>query len=343
VAASNRAIALHDAAEWYGRGEEAMRGGRLDPAIADFRRAAVRNRTERRYVLALGRALAVQEKYDEARQVLTTLREAAPEDAEVNLELARLAARRQDVTEAVRFYHNALYAPWPPELSAKRRDVRFEFVSFLLKQGQAARATSELLALTTDLPDDAPSHLKVGRLFEQAGDHTHALQQFQGALKFNPTDDAALAGAARSAFQLGRYSLARSYLRRARPVNGDVAQLRELLDLVLSNDPLAPRIGSAERRRRLIADLDYATRRLQTCSTTSPASDAQNAAQALQDEADAFESQLAAAKVLDQDTVEVGVDLVDRVAEQLLKVCTPATSHDRAVALIGRQHSGEPR
>ena len=44
-----------------------------------------------------------------------TLRESEPEDREINLQLARLAASRQDVTEALRFYHNALYAPWPNE------------------------------------------------------------------------------------------------------------------------------------------------------------------------------------------------------------------------------------
>src|SRR3954465_643945 len=53
VAASNREMSLRAAAEWYRRGQEASRAGRVDAAIDDLRRATVRNRTETTYVLAL--------------------------------------------------------------------------------------------------------------------------------------------------------------------------------------------------------------------------------------------------------------------------------------------------
>ena len=76
-----------------------------------------------------------------------TLRESEPEDREINLQLARLAATQQDVTEALRFYHNALYAPWPLEQADGRRDVRLELIRLLLDHNQAGRAISELLAL----------------------------------------------------------------------------------------------------------------------------------------------------------------------------------------------------
>ena len=107
LAANNRDMSLRDAAEWFRRGQGAIAAGKLDEAIDAFRRAAVRNRTDKTYVLALARALALNHAGEAARAALLTLRDSAPEDADVNLELARLAAERQDVTEALRFYHNA--------------------------------------------------------------------------------------------------------------------------------------------------------------------------------------------------------------------------------------------
>ena len=45
VAASNRAMNISDAAEWYQRGAHALQAGQVDDAIDAFRRARVRNRT----------------------------------------------------------------------------------------------------------------------------------------------------------------------------------------------------------------------------------------------------------------------------------------------------------
>ena len=143
VAASNRDMSLRDAAEWYRRGQQQIEAGELDDAIDSFRRATVRDRDEKRYVLALAQALALKRDDDAARGVLLTLRESAPEDPDINLQLARLAAARQDVTEALRFYHNALYAPWPTEQADARRQVRFELIRFLLTHDQTGRAQSQ--------------------------------------------------------------------------------------------------------------------------------------------------------------------------------------------------------
>ena len=162
VAASNREMSLRDAAEWYRQGQQAIEAGRVDDAIDSLRRATVRNRSDTRYVLALARALALKGDDDAARSVLLTLRESTPEDPDINLQLARLAAARQDVTDALRFYHNALYAPWPADQADARRRVRLELIRFLLTHDQASRALSELLALSTDLPDDVPLRLEGG-------------------------------------------------------------------------------------------------------------------------------------------------------------------------------------
>src|SRR5580704_13841342 len=79
VAASNHGMNIHDAGEWFRRGQQAIAAGRVDEAIDDLRRATVRDREDKRYVLALAQALALKRDDDGARSVLLTLRESEPE------------------------------------------------------------------------------------------------------------------------------------------------------------------------------------------------------------------------------------------------------------------------
>jgi len=341
VAASNRGMSLRDAAEWYRRGEQALAEQRFDDAVDAFRRATVRNRLDKPYVLALSRALALKHDGDAARAALLSLRESSPEDPEINLELARLAAARQDATEALRFYHSALYAPWAPEDAEDRRRVRLEFVQFLLAHAQKNRAVSELLAMSTDLPDDVAHHLRVARLFAEAGDASRALSHYEDALKRDAANHEALAGAGRAAFDLGDYALARRRLRQASPAADDVRQLLEIVDLVISRDPLATRLGSAERRRRLAADFAYAEQRLAACLSRSGTRQDDGDA-ALQDEAAAFDT-AAQAPLVEQDAVESGLDLLARIERRVSAACGPPTPMDRALLLIAHEHGSDAR
>jgi tetratricopeptide (TPR) repeat protein len=112
----------------------------------------------------------------------------------VNLELARLEAARGDANAALRYYHNALYAPWTAEQTDTRRAVRLELIRFLLTTHQSGRAESELVALSTDLPNTPALRLQVGNLFLSVGDNQRALDQFEQALGLAPQDAAVPAG-----------------------------------------------------------------------------------------------------------------------------------------------------
>jgi Tfp pilus assembly protein PilF len=228
-----------------------------------------------------------------------------------------------DVTEATRFYHNALYAPWTVDRADARRAVRLELIRFLLAHRQYTRAVGELMALTSDLPDRPDAHLEAGRLFADAGDDRHALDQFERAVRAAPADPAALGAAGGAAFRLGQYALARTYLRRA-PPGGDTL---EVVDHVLTDDPLANRIGSVERRRRLLSNLQYLQQRSSACPLTEGAA------------VDA----LAKNRAPDQDAIEAGVELAGRAAQEIAVRCPPVTGRDRALALIARQHGAEAR
>jgi tetratricopeptide (TPR) repeat protein len=343
VAANNREQTFRDAEAWFARGQQLMAAGRVEDAIASLRRASVRNRYERKYALALARALSQKGDTEAARAALLTLREASPEDAEVNLALARLASQRQDVTEALRFYHNTLYAPWSADAAEERREVRFELIDFLLRHDQGGRALSELLAASADLPDQADAHIRVGQLFARAGDGRHALDQYERALHLAPTNRLALAGAGTSAFSLGDFQLAGGYLHRVPDDMDDVTRTREVVDLVLSSDPLARRVGSVERRRRVAASMDYLDERLAACRPAGPAMEQPHSPATLEQEAASLRERLKASTPLEQDAIEASVDLFGRIEQYVSKTCPPPTARDQALTLIARTHALDSR
>jgi len=340
VAASNRQTNLRDAAVWYATGEARVVAGDLDGAITAFRHASSKSPEERRYALALAQAQAGRKLYDDARKVLLSLRESAPEDAEINLQLARLSAERQDVTEAIRYYHNALYSPWSSTQVDERRRVRLELARFLTAHGQVDGAVSELLASSVDMPETAAAHVELARLFAQAGTTRRAADQFAAALRLEPGNGEALAGAGQTAFQLSDYSLAGQYLRRA-PATATTTPLLNISDLVVSADPLANRLPAAERQRRLLAAFRHAGQRLDACVGERAPADADLVA--LQHDAATFVRRLRPPFIRESETIEAGTELVCRITRVVSQRCAPATASDRAWDLIARLHGVDTR
>jgi tetratricopeptide (TPR) repeat protein len=338
IAGNNNATMLRDAAEWYGRGQIALSSGDAAAAVDAFRRANVMKRGDRQYGLALARSLVATRQIEAARDALLALRESAPEDPELNLELARIDAQRRDVTSAVRYYHNALYAPWPAEDADARRKARLELIRFLLTSGQSGRAESELVALAADLPDDLQPHLEVGDLFTAVGNHRRALDQFQSALRLSPQNGIALAGAGRAAFEVGDYPLAQRYLRSAPNHTQDLADTRDLVDLVLSQDPLAARIGSSARRGRLLGALSHVEQRLMSCIAPRPDIAAPTRFPDALDEVQHFSMELKQTGALENDTIENGLELIDRTVRTVTNACPPIEMLDRALMLIAERH-----
>lgn len=337
VAGGNREIAAHDAEEWYRRGTAAAAAGRPDEAVDALRRAATRRRGDRAYALALGRALAARGDVAAARQQLLSLRESAPEDPVVNLDLARLSAARGDAAGAQRFYYNALYAPWAPERADERRAVRMELIRLLVAHHEPRRALSELLAVSADAADDAGHQTEIGELFAAAGDPRRALTHFQQALTHDPALPAALAGAGIAAFRLAEYPLARTYLHRSDETSGAVADTRQIVDFVLDGDPLAPRLGSTERRRRVDAITARARDRLSRCTTPQPDASGDTPAP-LRAALDALQPRLRPRQPIDQDTVEDVLDVSGRIEKYAAARCGPAAPIDRALLIVARRH-----
>ena len=334
----------------YAQGLTETQATRYDDAIAAFRAALSCDPTNSQYQLSLARALRDSNdprRLDEAESYMLALWQRAPQDAAVNLALARVAARRGSVEDATRYYHNAMYGVWPSEPDANRNRARVELIKFLLEKNARAQADSELIALAAALPRDPDGHLQAAQLFEQSGDYSGALNQFQEILRFDPANSAALVGAGETAYRSGDYMLAQEYLRRADAANPADANSRQLLastDLVLGANPFHSHISDAERNRRITSAFTQAQDRLDHCAqqagvdlkaSDSPSSSALVKLQTLwlrtQPDLKLLRSPA------ETDLPDAIMDVVFQIERQTNSICGPPQGLDLALLLISQK------
>ena len=303
---------------WYNRGIADVQAQQLTRAIADFRTALLFSRDNYLYQLGLAQALAAQSQggQQEAKVYLMDLWERQPENGTVNLALARIAAQRGDKDEALRYYHNAIYALWNQNPDAQRRAARFELTEFLLRENATTEAQAELIALSTDLPENPAIHVHVADLFMQTQDYEHALQEYRQALKLDHQDPAALAGIGRASFQLGNYSTSQRYLKQAVAAGADSGsgELLDSVNLVLKMDPFQRRLPSSQRTQIAVQAFNTAGQRLQECIAQQPApatGSAPSDEQGLQTRWSAMKPKITEAALRrDPDAIEAAMDLV---------------------------------
>jgi len=258
---------------WSSRGAGELEAKRYEGAVVDYRTALLYSRDNYMYQLGLAEALVGEHRADEAYAYLINLRDRRPENGQVNLELARIEAARGLTDNALRYYHDAIYAIWPGDQEQESRNARLELVHLLLNIGDRAQADSELIALAATLGNRPREHTQAGQLFLQAEDNERALGQFRVALAGNRHDVTAMAGAGNAAFAMGKYLVAEPYLRRAVAAGDKTRQSQlRLAELVLHMDPFRAHLKAAERRRIIMDAFTAAGTRLEACSTPGPLS-----------------------------------------------------------------------
>src|SRR5215469_11726426 len=253
---------------WFNRGIADLNAQRYDAAVTDFRAALLYAPDEYSYQLKLAEALIGQGHTGQALAYLTNLWDREPESGIVNLQLARIAAQRGETDDAIRYYHNTVYAVWPSDQEGRRRNARLELIELLLRTNAQAQAQGELIALAESAGPDPVLQERIGELFLRAADYEHALAAFSAVLKSDRHNLAALAGAGQAAFELGQYSLAERHLQAAVSANTNDASSAERLqttELVLHMDPFRRQIPVAERDRIVVAAFQAAGERLKTC------------------------------------------------------------------------------
>ncbi len=339
------------AEEWYARGEEDLRGGRAPAALADFRTALSYSHDNEQYQLRLAQALMApgnaQASGTEARTYLLNLLDREPGNATVNLELARLAARDHDVSNAQRFYHGAIYGQWDDDPVERRRAARMELVEFLLDASHKDSARAELIALAADLPPDPVLQTKVGTLLMEVKGCDDALKLFRQALLEEPNLPAALAGSGECHFQNGEYAQAARYLARAvqqDPQLTKAAAMLESAQAVLRLDPFSRHLGNMERARRADEDFTAALARLQSCAPQKGIdlkAAGSDPLQTLSSQAAALQPR-AQQQYLSRDSELLSqvMDVVFEIEQTTAHTCGEPQGMDEALLLMAREQGG---
>jgi tetratricopeptide (TPR) repeat protein len=331
----------------YAQGLTQASAAHYDDAIATFRAALTCDPTNSQYQLSLARALRDSNdprRLDEAESYLIALWQRTPQDAAVNLALARVAAHRGSIEDATRYYHNAMYGVWNSDPDANRDKARIELIQFLLKKNAPDKAESELMALATALPPDPAGHLQAAQLFAQAGDYAGALAQYQDVLRLDPANPSALAGAGEAAYRSGNYATAQRYLQaavNANPEDANSIQRLASAGLILRSNPFHSHISDAERNRRITAAFAQAETRLTECAQQTGVDFTATSASplsSLQSRWTAAHPNLARLRSpAETDLPDSLMDVVFQIEQQTAATCGPPQGLDLALLLISQK------
>ncbi len=332
------------AARWSERGVNDLNAHRYDAAIPEFRAALLYSRDDFDFRLGLAQALMGLHRTAEAYTYLINLWGRRPENGLVNVELARVAAERGETDQALRYYHNAIYASWPSGQESQARETRFELVAYLLKINAKAQAESELISLAAYLGDDATQQTRLGEQFLRIQDNERALAAFRRTLTADAHNPAALAGAGTAAYDLGRYPLAQRYLEQAvaaTPSDYVINDRLKIATRVLEMDPFRRQIRTAQRDRNVVAAFAAAGERLKACPAAASYAAPGNGRQDLASAWAKLKPQVAESGLRrDPDLVNSAMDLVFTIERQASEWCGTPTTTDSALLLIAKLHEG---
>lgn len=256
--------------QWFSKGEAALKAGETSRAITDYRNALVYKPDEESFEFHLAVALDRAGREDEARSYLLSLLNDSPGSGPINLALARIAVNLKNSSNAVRYYHNAIYGVWDSDPLLQRWDVRRELCEYLLNRQDTVGAEPDLIALAQETPpNDVRRENVSGDLLLRAGLWNRALTAYRAALTVNRHDTDALSGAGRAAFQLAMYSDAADYFRRLPPSEREAPAVADdfaLAQEAATMNALRPGLRASEAAKRTTKALAVALSRISSCA-----------------------------------------------------------------------------
>lgn len=255
---------------WFAKGESTFQSGNAALALVDYRNALVYSPNNPLFQLHLAQALAAANREEEASTYLVNLLAESPGSGEINLELARISAHRNEFLSAVRYYHSAIYGVWETDPLVKRWNVRRELCEYLLHRGDVTDMQPEVIGLAQEVPSgDLKRQKEAGAYLLRAELWDRALQEFQSVLKFDHRDDDALAGAGTAEFQLGQYAKALGYfekLPREKVDDSQISPMFEVCRQFVAANPLEEGLSKREKAERTATALAEATARITDCA-----------------------------------------------------------------------------
>jgi predicted Zn-dependent protease len=256
------------AVNWERAGNANLQAGHSQVAIEDFHNALLYSPNNSKLQLELAQALTAQGQLPEAESYLFSLRASDPDNALIDLQLARISVKEGDVNAAVNFYHDAAFGEWPSDAHASQVAAREELINFLMKNGRQDQARAEALSMAADNPADPRVLNEAAAYLIESGDTSNALDQYQHVLRLEPNNVTALIGAGNTALALYQFSEADRYFSRAIQRGAktpDIESDRDLAAAAAELDPFNPRLNSRERQQRILEIFAAAQQRAQAC------------------------------------------------------------------------------
>jgi Tfp pilus assembly protein PilF len=340
------------ARRWSDRGLAALQAGKPAEAVVDLRTALTYAPDTRAYELLLAQALGeagCKGCAEESYQYFLGLWDAEPGNGEINLQLARLAKKRNDRRAAVNFYRAAIYGTWEGDGVGRRAGVRMELARYLIEGDDLAAARLELLIAGGNAPDDFDRDMSLADLLQQAQDPTDAWTYYQRAIAAKSGDPAPLEAAGRLAYQVGDYENAHRMLAHAlaesaakhAPLSQYAEALMETTARIQEMMP-SPSLPARDRVDRIVADRAIARKRIDACTAKSvtpttlpPALQALDARWSGPDG-----SANAAALLRDSSLQDSAMQLVYDTEVQTSQLCGPATGDDALLLRLATMPHG---
>lgn len=257
---------------WFAKGEGALQAGQAAAAITDYRNALVYKPDDRTFQFHLAVALARDGRDNEARSYLLSLLADSPGSGPINLALARAAVRLESNSDAIRYYHGAIYGVWDSDPLTHRWEARRELCEYLLARRDIQDAEPDLIALSEETPSsDGGLEGIAGDLLLRARLWSRALAAYRATLAVSRNDPDALVGAGRAAFQLAMYSDAADYFRRLPPdrrAAPGVADAFAMAQEAATMNALRPGLRASEAARKAAKALRVAESSISACAQT---------------------------------------------------------------------------
>jgi tetratricopeptide (TPR) repeat protein len=335
------------ALRWSSRGRQALQDGKAADAVIDLR-------TARDYELMLAQALGESGHVEESYQYFMGLWETEPGNGEINLQLARLAAKRKNRTDAEKFYRASIYGTWEKGDGVMRRtQARLELAEYFISVGDLSSARMELLVAGGNAPDSYALDLQLGNLLQQADDSANAWKYYSKAVEARPDDPVVLEAAGRLAYQLGDYDNAHRLLQRAlvehaathstASLHSDDTELMDNAARILQLMP-QPNMSPRDRTVRILGIKAIAKKRLAGCSTKfAPDVELPLPLQTAASDLDASTKGYTLAS-LQRDSAQQQIILHDvfNAEVQAQKFCGPATGDDALLLSLVNTSSPSP-
>jgi tetratricopeptide (TPR) repeat protein len=336
------------AKRWSARGQASLNAGHPDQAIVALRTALSYAPGQRNYELLLAQALGDASHTEESYNYFLGLWETEPGNGLINLNLARLAAKKNDTQSAINYYRASIYGTWEGDGTVRRREVRLELARYLLALHKLSSARTELLIAGGNAPDDDALALTLAPLLEQANAPRDALNYYRKVLAQDPKNETALQAAARLEYESGHFDEAHRLMEQAIREHEPAASNQEPITatdkVILDNSArilaLAPlkKLPNNERVVRILKARELAKKRFDACyAEVSITSGLSSPFQNLRTNWTSKEATLDRATLLnDPAGQDATMLLVFDTETQTAKICGTPTGDDALLLLLAR-------